>query len=144
MTPTDINEVLLNPLSYVLYFEEEGFNKPHYYLILPTKNYNDFIILTMITSQIQKRECFYEKDLDAKDCLVYVSPDELSFLIKQSIIDCNKPLRISYQELILKPKLKALKTTINASLITNIAAKINSSKRIKPAIKKCIDLSKLK
>ena len=52
-----LDTALSNPLKYVLYFKDIENNilyaKPHYYIILPTKT-NEFIFLTMITSQIDK------------------------------------------------------------------------------------------
>lgn len=132
-----------NPLNFVLYFEDTDFAKPHYYIILPTQKADEFIILTMITSQIQKRKNKYKTDEKALKSLIFVNENDLNFLVTSSVIDCNDPRKATINEILSKDKLKLQKGDIPKELIKNITKAINNSNRVRPNIKKQIDLSKI-
>nr|DAO57078.1 MAG TPA: hypothetical protein [Caudoviricetes sp.] len=136
-------KALDDPLKFVLYFEESGFDKPHYYIILPTRDKNEIIILSMITSQIDKKLKVYKDDKVALESLLYVDGEILDFLIKESLIDCNTPFKTNIDEILKKDKLSLKKANIPLSLVKDIAKKINNSKAPRLNLKKSIDLSKL-
>lgn len=140
----ELSKALSAPLNFALYFEEEGFLKPHYYIILPAQNRDEIIVLAMITSQIEKIQKLYKNDENGLNSLIYVDETCLSFLIKGSVIDCNSPRRTTIDKILSLPKLKLIENiAIPAQLIRDIAQKISGSKKVRPNIKKAIDLSKL-
>lgn len=134
---------LSNPLKYVLYFKDIENNilyaKPHYYIILPTKT-NEFIFLTMITSQIDK----VKSRVENKETLIELNKNDLDFLTKDiSIIDCNRIIMKSKEDL-LHLKTEIIDTNISKELYEKLVIAINKSKVISTRYKKHIDLSKLK
>lgn len=134
---------LSNPLKYVLYFKDIENNilyaKPHYYIILPTKT-NEFIFLTMITSQIDK----VKSRVENKETLIELNKNDLDFLTKDiSIIDCNRIIMKSKEDL-LHLKTEVINTNISKELYEKLVIAINKSKVISTRYKKHIDLSKLK
>lgn len=134
---------LSNPLKYVLYFKDIENNilyaKPHYYIILPTKT-NEFIFLTMITSQIDK----VKSRVENKETLIELNKNDLDFLTKDiSIIDCNRIIVKSKEDL-LHLKTEVINTNISKELYEKLVIAINKSKVISTRYKKHIDLSKLK
>ena len=138
-----IAEAINDPLNFVLYFEEDGFLKPHYYIILPTNSSDEFVILTMITSQIEKIKTRYRNNENALSSLMYIDGGDLSFLLKSSVINCNSPRKVTIDEILQMDKLRVEKACIPARIIRDIARKINASKAPKPNLKKSIDLSRL-
>ena len=138
-----LDTALSNPLKYVLYFKDIENNilyaKPHYYIILPTKT-NEFIFLTMITSQIDK----VKSRVENKETLIELNKNDLDFLTKNiSIIDCNKIIMKSKEDL-LHLKTEVIETKISKELYEKLVIAINKSKVISTRYKKHIDLSKLK
>lgn len=138
-----LDTALSNPLKYVLYFKDIENNilyaKPHYYIILPTKT-NEFIFLTMITSQIDK----VKSRVENKETLIELNKNDLDFLTKDiSIIDCNRIIVKSKEDL-LHLKTEVINTNISKELYEKLVIAINKSKVISTRYKKHIDLSKLK
>ena len=138
-----LDTALSNPLKYVLYFKDIENNiiyaKPHYYIILPTKT-NEFIFLTMITSQIDK----VKSRVENKETLIELNKNDLDFLTKDiSIIDCNRIIMKSKEDL-LHLKTEVINTNISKELYEKLVIAINKSKVISTKKKKHIDLSKLK
>ena len=138
-----LDTALSNPLKYVLYFKDIENNilyaKPHYYIILPTKT-NEFIFLTMITSQIDK----VKSRVENKETLIELNKNDLDFLTKDiSIIDCNRIIVKSKEDL-LHLKTEVITTNISKELYEKLVIAINKSKVISTRYKKHIDLSKLK
>ena len=138
-----LDTALSNPLKYVLYFKDIENNiiyaKPHYYIILPTKT-NEFIFLTMITSQIDK----VKSRVENKETLIELNKNDLDFLTKDiSIIDCNRIIMKSKEDL-LHLKTEVITTNISKELYEKLVIAINKSKVISTRYKKYIDLSKLK
>lgn len=138
-----LDTALSNPLKYVLYFKDIENNilyaKPHYYIILPTKT-NEFIFLTMITSQIDK----VKSRVENKETLIELNKNDLDFLTKDiSIIDCNRIIMKSKEDL-LHLKTEVITTNISKELYEKLVIAINKSRVISTRYKKHIDLSKLK
>lgn len=138
-----LDTALSNPFNYVLYFKdiENGikYEKPHYYIILPT-NTNDFIFLTMITSQIDK----IKARVSNQETLVELNKSDLDFLTKEiSIIDCNRISIKSKEELLHLENSQVINTNISKEIYEKLVIAINKSKIISTRYKKHIDLSKL-
>ena len=72
---------------------------PHLYVVLPVSK-KTALICTIITSQISKREKYYNRtNPQNKDCLIKVDKSSLPCLEKTSIIDCNQTQLIYINEL---------------------------------------------
>lgn len=132
-----IRQALSAPLKNVIYFEERGYLKPHFYIILPSAK--EIIILAMISSQVLK----IQRHSQRKESLIFLDKKDVSILTKQSVIDCTKAFRIELDELLSKQKLKVVKADVSKDLIIQIAKVINKNPLAKPALKKSIDLSKI-
>jgi len=129
----------------VCYFKDKRHDlnaPPHYYITVPITD-DSSLLLCIITSQIEKRMLYYRKgNLSAIDSLVCVDQNSLSFLKKESIIDCNKAELIQKHELskIIDPKYRfEIKTRdIPAQLKQEIVLAIKKSPLIKTFIKKLV------
>ena len=101
---------------------------------------NEFIFLTMITSQIDK----VKSRVENKETLIELNKNDLDFLTKDiSIIDCNRIIMKSKEDL-LHLKTEVIGTNISKELYEKLVIAINKSKVISTRYKKHIDLSKLK
>jgi hypothetical protein len=78
----------------VFYFKDMDVseNIPHYFVIINKNIQNSpILVLPVSTSQIEKRQLFYEKCNFNKKCLVIVEPQEVNnILSKISAFDCNQ------------------------------------------------------
>lgn len=67
---------------------------PHYHITVPISNESS-LLLCIITSQIENKVWYYQKTKEsAESSLVLVDKDDLPFLKKASVIDCNQPMLI--------------------------------------------------
>ncbi|ALV65026.1 hypothetical protein [Campylobacter fetus] len=149
MTQEELTFILNDQLHNILYFKEDiKWEKPHYYIIIPTQDTDKIVILSMITSQVEKRKSYYKENKKALECLVEVTNKEIPLLTYDiSLIDCNRTFETTKEELLTKfPDIKVYSKDINIpiNIINKIIAGINHSPMIKPNIKKLIDKSKLK
>jgi len=71
---------------------------PHYYFCVPNNLRNCFL-LVMITSQVEKKRKLYINNEKAQKSLIYVDDTNLSFLKKESVIDCNEAEMLMRDEL---------------------------------------------
>lgn len=140
----ELNNALLNPCESVLYFTEINFNKPHYYIIIPTQNSDKCVILTMLTSQIEKRLRYCKDNENYKNSILLIEKEKIDFLTAEiSLIDCNRPVIKTKDEILRYENLKIISTKIPREIIKEITKKINKSEQVKPSVKKLIDLSKI-
>lgn len=115
---------------------------PHFYVIIPVNAATD-LILTMITSQVQRKRNYYSRtNAKALTGLVAVDSLELPFLNRESLIDCNS--------IELVPKVELLKMvdpahgfelrtpTVPEELKNRIVVAMKNSPIVKPAIKKLL------
>ncbi|RUT51006.1 hypothetical protein [Campylobacter fetus] len=137
-----LDTAINNPFEYTLYFRDVDtsgrvFDKPHYYIILPTIT-NELIVLSMITSQVEKVLKKYE-NID-QDTLVILSKEDIPDILtkEKSIIDCNIVKVTTLQELYRKMDLKIFKAHISKELIEKIYNGIQKSPVVKTKIKKNI------
>lgn len=140
------NEVIISSIKSfcVCHFKDVKHNpdaKPHFYVNVPV-NESSSLLLCIITSQIENRKNYYSKtNKKALNSLVYVDNMTLSFLSKESVIDCNQPELIGRHELIkmVDPKygieMKASQIPLN--LQKKIIQAIQNSPVVKKYIKKC-------
>jgi hypothetical protein len=95
---TDLR-VLAEGLDWSVCFFEcntHGANSPpHFYICIPIEGK---VLLCMVTSQVEAREAFYEKN-HTHAGVVITNETELTFLSRASLIDCNQPLYGTPEEL---------------------------------------------
>jgi hypothetical protein len=126
----------------VCYFKDTHHSEdapPHFYIVLPVSE-KMALICTIITSQISKREKYYDRtNPKNKEYLVKVDKSSLPFLDKPSVIDCNQTHLIYTSELESrvdnKYGFKVEMRKVSATLEKNVKAAIKSSTVVKKFIK---------
>jgi len=89
----------------VVWFQDNTLQNPgpHWHILIRIKNTDDFLV-TIITSQLEKRLNYYKntKQRKAVRCLVKVGNNEFSFLHKEknSAVNCNETKLLSIIELV--------------------------------------------
>lgn len=143
-------EVIAETLSdfCICYFKHNKHDsqaQPHYYVSVPISD-DTCILICIITSQIENKLWFYRHTKEkAIDSLVKVTPDNMKFLSKESVVECNNA------ELIIKkhfgkyvhPKvpLKIITREVPEEIKAKIIKAIKDSPIVKPYIKKLLDTS---
>ncbi|MBI5409365.1 MAG: hypothetical protein HZA14_08370 [Nitrospirae bacterium] len=115
---------------------------PHYHVTVPISD-DSSLLLCFITSQIENKAWYYHKTREtAESCLVLVGKDDLPFLKKASIIDCNQPQLIhknKFEKLIDSDhKFEVVSRNIPKEIRGKIVKAIKASPIVKPFIKKLI------
>lgn len=115
---------------------------PHYHITVPVSD-DTSLLLCVITSQVENKACFYQKtNKDALLSLVSVNKRSLSFLKKESLIDCNHPMLVHKSKFgkIVDPdhKFKIVTRDIPDEIKDRIVDAIKDSPIVKPFIKKMI------
>lgn len=138
-------DIELLPDFSVCKFQDKYHSKdspPHYYIIIPTRS-NLYLVICMITSQIEKKISYYQKS--NKKCLpglVVLGERELPFLEKKSVIDCNRANYILKKDLckrIIPKSYKFISEGIPVELRNRIIKAIKDSPVIKPYVKTNLD-----
>lgn len=127
----------------VFYFEniehDEDNRKPHYHIAIKTNN-NEYIIVLMFTSQIEKREAHRASNLDAYSSLVYADETDFDFLVKKSVIDCNSPIYKTREELkAIIENFRVIETDIPDDFTNKLIEAIKTSPIVRRNIKKALD-----
>jgi hypothetical protein len=115
---------------------------PHYHMTVPISD-DSSLLLCVITSQVENKLWYYRKTSEkALSCLVRVDKSNLSFLKRESIIECNQPLLIRKNEfdkiVDSNYKLKVVLRDIPSDIKEKIVKAIKDSPIVKPFIKKLI------
>ncbi|MEN8265029.1 MAG: hypothetical protein ABFR82_16405 [Nitrospirota bacterium] len=129
----------------VCYFKNEEHQPDapsHYHITVPT-NDDSSLLLTVITSQIEARQKFYERTRKkALSSLVTVNKKELKFLKKKSVIECNQPQlvrKIDFNKIVDPDhEFKVIARDIPDELKEAIVQAIKDSPIVKPYIKKLL------
>jgi hypothetical protein len=116
---------------------------PHYYVIIPIFN-SDELIICIITSQIEHKKSYYQKKRpEALKSLVFIGKEEFSFLIKDSLIDCNQAEMILREHLIYEihpnPGFKITERNIPDKIKHEIKEAIQESPLVRRYIKKLLN-----
>lgn len=113
---------------------------PAHFHIAISVNDNTFVLLAMITSQGDKRKDYYRHNEKALESVVDVDSSDISILSKESVIDCNKPLYYTREELdsLIDGDIENINVTISEEIILKIKEAIKNSPLVKPVIKKAI------
>lgn len=129
----------------VCYFknsEHEPEAPPHYHITIPI-NDDTSLLLCFITSQVENRINYYKKTYkEAISSLVRVDKKDLSFLKKESVIECNQPMLIRKIDFgkIIDPehKFEVITRKIPLDIKKKIVKAIKDSPIVKPFIKKLV------
>lgn len=112
----------------------------HYHLAIPI-NKDEYILLVMFSSKVEKIKRRYELIGKGEESLVFFYKNDLDFLTsEQSIVDCNKPIYLSFEELASKiyGNLGIFECNIKEKYITQIKQAIKKSAEVKATLKKKI------
>lgn len=116
----------------------------HYHLAIKTNNDN-YILLTMLTSQVEKKKIFYEDSPSLLSSLIQISASNITKISPRlhldSCIDCNRPILKTNEELlanIAENSFEYIDACIENSLIVEIIDAIKSSPQVRPNIKNTI------
>ncbi len=113
-------------------------NSPsHFHIALSTKD-SKYIVLSMITSQVDKKIKYY--NLINKDLLKSVLPisnNDINIIDKDSCIDCNQPMYLTIEELfaLVEDKIEFIDIHIDSNLKNKIVKAIKGSDMIRDEIK---------
>jgi hypothetical protein len=125
----------------VIWFKDKEFSpeaRPHYYIVVPTAIGN--LIVCIVTSQVEKlNHNYYGSAITA---LVPISATDFDFIVKPSVINCNKAEMLSRQELLDKfvpGTFKKLHSPVKDDVKAKILAAINVSPLVKPVIRKALN-----
>ena len=134
----------------ILHFKDSAHDEDapaHYYLTIPVNNNADFV-LSIITSQAEKRREYYLRANlpSAIQSLVQVSHSDLSFLNpnKASLIECNQAILLSKNQLIRRISREhnfsviCRSGNISASLVKKVREAVMASPLVKENIKKLL------
>lgn len=113
----------------------------HYHLAIKT-NDDKYLLLTMITSQVEKKKQYYSDTPDLLSSLVEINATDInqisSRLNLNSCIDCNRPILKTNEELlanIVTDSFQYIDAVIDSTLIDEIIIAIKSSPQVRPNIK---------
>ncbi len=143
-------EVIANSLSgfCICYFKNATHDPeapPHYHVTIPISD-DSSLLLCIVTSQVENKAWYYKKtNANALASLVTANKSSLSFLKKESIIDCNQPLHVhkSKFDKIVDPdhNFKVVSRNIPDDLKKRIVDAVKASPIVKPFIKKMVKWS---
>ena len=136
----NLDEAWRNSDKFYLYYKDPKFtiNNPkvtaHMYIILPSSD-DECIVITLITSSQKYKKFYDEKCLN---CVIKLKNNELDFITKDCVIDCNMAELKEKSELI-DNGAKAYKCKkIPQNLLNEIKRKIKQSPIVKRKIKKAL------
>ena len=135
-----LDEVWQNSDEFYLYYKDPKFiiNNPnvsaHMYIILPCSD-DECIVITLITSSQKYKKLYDKKQLN---CVITLKSNELDFINKDCVVDCNMAELKEKLELI-SSGAKAYKCEkIPQKLLNEIKQKIKQSPVVKRKVKKCL------
>lgn len=113
----------------------------HYHLAIKT-NDDKYLLLTMITSQVEKKKRYYADSPTLLSSLVEINATEINKMSNRlnlnSCIDCNRPILKTNEELLANITIDSFEyidATIQSDLIDKIIIAIKSSPQVRPNIK---------
>jgi len=140
-------EILLQSINdfCILFFKDTTHNKnapPHFYVAFPVKD-GQYLVICILTSQVESQKNYYRRtNPKAVRSLIQISRDDLSFLNKDTAIDCNRAEMLSREELKKRinsdPPLQLKERKIPSYLKKEICSGIVQSPLIPPYLKKLI------
>ncbi len=125
-------------VCYFKHSEHDQDAPPHYYVSVPI-NDDTCILLCIITSQIEKKLWFYRRTNEkAIDSLVKVTSDDLEFLTKESVVECNMAELIVKKHFDKRVNPKGPLDVITRELPDDVQARIIKGIKDSPIVKKHI------
>ena len=120
----------------------------HYHFAIKTNDSN-YIMLTMLTSQVEKKKSYYSNSQKSLSSLIEISASEISQISNKlcldSCIDCNNPIVQTHEELQAKIDIESFKyieANISKELIDRIIMAIKNSPQVRPYIKNLLNVYK--
>lgn len=113
----------------------------HYHISIKVKN-NNYVLLTLITSQVDKKKRFYKlSNPKLLESLIIISSDDIDVLSKESCIDCNQPIFLTKEELLAKidGSIEFIEVKMDMNLKEKIIQAIKKSPMVRDEIKEQIN-----
>jgi len=130
-------------VSKLYLFKNKDYDKnapKHYHISIKVKNDN-YVLLTLITSQVDKKKKFYElSNHILLESLILISNNDIDVLSKESCIDCNQPIFLTTEELLAKidGDIEFIDVKIDTNLKRKIVQAIKKSLMVREEIKEQI------
>jgi len=130
-------------VSKLYLFKNKDYDKnapKHYHISIKVKNDN-YVLLTLITSQVDKKKKFYElSNHTLLESLILISNNDIDVLSKESCIDCNQPIFLTTEELLAKidGDIEFIDVKIDTNLKRKIVQAIKKSLMVRDEIKEQI------
>ena len=141
MTINAIEDSFKMSRLYLFKNKDYAHNAPkHYHISISIKD-DSYILLTLITSQVEKKKRFYElSNPSLLESLIITSGNDIDILSKESCIDCNQPIFLTKEELLSKVdgNIEFIEAQIDKKLKEKILQSIKKSLMIRDEIKEQI------
>lgn len=129
-------------LTKVYYFINTTYGEtsnPHYHIAVPTNNGN-YILMVMFTTQIDEtKELYTTVKREALHSLIEVKKEDLCFLSQDSLLDCNKTLFKTKEELqAIISSIEYKDANLTEEFVSKIKEAISKSPLVRPIIKKSL------
>lgn len=128
----------------VYLFKNKNYDKntpSHFHIALQT-NKKEYLVLTMITSQVEKKLKYYNlTNKSLVNSVIMLDSNDLDILNKESCIDCNDPMYLTKEEIeSLAVDLEYKDANINKNLRAKIINAIKSSAKVREEIKNSLEV----
>jgi len=127
----------------VYLFKNKNYDKnapTHFHIALKT-NQDEYLVLSMITSQVEKKLKYYNlTNKSLIDSVVMIDGSDIDILDKDSCIDCNDPIYSTKEEIeSIAIGLEYVEAKIDKNLRNKIIKAIKSSAKVRDEIKNSLD-----
>lgn len=125
----------------VFYFVDEELtsSEPHYFVVLNQDPItDDYLILVVASSQIEKRVNFVKRNNFPSETLVFITPDEFSVFKKNTVIDCNNVFQKTNEILVKKLESENLRIhteVLPETIILKLLKGVQSSHMVSDEVK---------
>ena len=108
----------------------------HFHIALKTTQ-DEYLVLSMITSQVEKKIKYYSlTNKSLVDSVLIINSDDIDILEKESCIDCNEPIYSTKEEIeSIALDLEYIEAKIDKNLKNKIIKAIKSSAKVRDEIK---------
>lgn len=123
----------------VYLFRNKNYDKnapAHFHIALKTTQ-DEYLVLSMITSQVEKKIKYYSlTNKSLVDSVLIINSDDIDILEKESCIDCNEPIYSTKEEIeSIALDLEYIEAKIDKNLKNKIIKAIKSSAKVRDEIK---------
>lgn len=127
----------------VYLFKNKNYDKnapAHFHIALKT-NQDEYLVLSMITSQVDKKIKYYTlTNKSLVDSIIIINSNDIDILEKESCIDCNEPIYSTKEEIeSIALDIEYIEAKIDKHLKDKIIKAIKSSAKVRDEIKNSLE-----